>query len=894
MSYRKVILFFLLFALTLLLLNSTTSAEFRKRVLPEKPQAAVIPPGFDRNHIEVKFLDDLSVGLTAEGKPFDRQGAALKSSRAENVIDKIAETGVRWRRSTGDMEVKITEMVAVAEACHNREIANLNNYFILTVPDGVQAEDWLNELNALPEVEIAQPLPLPMKLPFWANYVPRQGYLNAAPDGIDARYAWNHGGGDGMMVSVCDFEYSWNLTHYDFDTAYTHYATIFPVGYTPSDPFSDERHGTAVLGELISMRGYLGTTGGVYNTNIKVAPTYLDDGGGGGPAWLLGVAMNHAMGMGGVWRGDVMLIEQQMAGPNWTGSGDTGLVPIEWYEPWYNIVLTATGNGIHVVECAGNGFQNLDDAVYNTGHAPFNPSNHSGAVIVGAGAAPAAYGGTDVDRSRLDFSNYGSRVDLQGWGEMVTTTGYGTFYNEHPDSNWDYTGSFSGTSSAGPIVASAVAAMESIYQWRDPIGIATPFGVDTVRNLLKNTGTPQQSGTYPASQNIGPRPNLKLALAAVLSDECEYYKKPYPDYAPAGVPDFDQLQKTNWSLPDGRWTHSGPAALANCFWWFDSKYETGLSGPPTISDNYPLVQAYLPGIDDHDPSNVEPFIDSLAWYCRTNAAMEGPGTTFEFLQMGAYNWLDKCGLEDSFDLRIVEFSVWDSITVIRDEILDGQNVILLLGFWQNVPGIGWTRIGGHYVTVAGVCETRGQICISDPLYDMLEGEPPVSPGVHADNVHNDAQYVSGPHTTMHHDNYDLAGGVYTGVPYVVQLKGYPIDYPEIINLMEVNPIWPFVPISHPYIGLEIETFVEWALIICPAGSGDCCVDLTGNVNCDELEVVDITDITRLIDYLYLSHAPLCCLEEADVNVSGGEPDISDITFLINHLYIDHIPLPGCP
>ena len=77
--------------------------------------------------------------------------------------------------------------------------------------------------------------------------------------------------------------------------------------------------------------------------------------------------------------------------------------------------------------------------------APFNVANHSGAIIVGAGAAPTAYGGSDVDRSRLDFSNYGSRVDLQGWGEAVVTTGYGDLYNEHPDSNWDYTNSFSGT-----------------------------------------------------------------------------------------------------------------------------------------------------------------------------------------------------------------------------------------------------------------------------------------------------------------------------------------------------------------------------------------------------------------------------------------------------------------
>ncbi|MBN1213533.1 MAG: SBBP repeat-containing protein [candidate division Zixibacteria bacterium] len=74
----------------------------------------------------------------------------------------------------------------------------------------------------------------------------------------------------------------------------------------------------------------------------------------------------------------------------------------------------------------------------------------------------------------------------------------------------------------------------------------------------------------------------------------------------------------------------------------------------------------------------------------------------------------------------------------------------------------------------------------------------------------------------------------------------------------------------------------------------CCVGTTGNTNCSALEEPDISDITRLIDYLYLSHVPLCCPEEADVNISGGEPDISDITRLIDYLYITHGPLDNCP
>ncbi|MBN1212066.1 MAG: hypothetical protein JXA92_05760 [candidate division Zixibacteria bacterium] len=73
-----------------------------------------------------------------------------------------------------------------------------------------------------------------------------------------------------------------------------------------------------------------------------------------------------------------------------------------------------------------------------------------------------------------------------------------------------------------------------------------------------------------------------------------------------------------------------------------------------------------------------------------------------------------------------------------------------------------------------------------------------------------------------------------------------------------------------------------------------CAGTRGNADCSADEEPDISDITRLIDFLYLTHDPLCCEEEADVNGSGGEPDISDITRLIDYLYLSHAPLPSCP
>jgi len=76
--------------------------------------------------------------------------------------------------------------------------------------------------------------------------------------------------------------------------------------------------------------------------------------------------------------------------------------------------------------------------------------------------------------------------------------------------------------------------------------------------------------------------------------------------------------------------------------------------------------------------------------------------------------------------------------------------------------------------------------------------------------------------------------------------------------------------------------------------GGCCVDLTGNVNCDPGDIVDIGDVTRLIDYLFISNDPLCCEEEANANGStDGIVDIGDLTGLIDYLFISNTPPEPC-
>jgi hypothetical protein len=72
----------------------------------------------------------------------------------------------------------------------------------------------------------------------------------------------------------------------------------------------------------------------------------------------------------------------------------------------------------------------------------------------------------------------------------------------------------------------------------------------------------------------------------------------------------------------------------------------------------------------------------------------------------------------------------------------------------------------------------------------------------------------------------------------------------------------------------------------------CCRGLTGNIDCDPGDYVDISDLTALIDNLYISLAPLCCPAEANCD---GEPgvDIADLTALIDFLYISFSQTASC-
>jgi serine protease len=471
------------------------SQALQPRAAVIKPrQSRVVPQVHRADVIQVKFQDGLRIRLQ-QGALTDFGTQAL--TPANTVLTQFA--GGRWERVHTVPEDQLDRLRARAQTQLRRAIADLNLEFFFHLPAGADIEAALDAFNALPIVELATPVPLPVAAPVPPNFQPNQGYLNAPTAGVDTPCMWQLPSGTGTNVSIADLEYSWNLAHVDLPAA-----TL--LGGTPTDPFNDDNHGTAVLGELGGINNGNGVTGIAYNS----------------PLYVVAVNVNNTQNVAGaittatsnLTAGDIILIEQQYPGPNYTGipqGTQFGLVPVEWSQTIYNAIVTAVGNGIVVIEPAGNGSQNLDAAVYSTGnggHYPFQVGNDSGAIIVGAGAVP---GGSDTDRSRLGFSNYGATVDLQGWGEKVYTTGYNDAYSAEGKNAW-FTATFGGTSSASPIVAGAAALLQSTY-FAATGTFLTPAQVKT---NLQATASAQQSGSNPASQNIGPRPHAASALANAL------------------------------------------------------------------------------------------------------------------------------------------------------------------------------------------------------------------------------------------------------------------------------------------------------------------------------------------------------------------------------------------
>ncbi|PSL51953.1 subtilisin family serine protease [Saccharothrix carnea] len=434
-----------------------------------------------------------------------------------------------------------------------RAVPDLARWHRVQLAAGVDAEAAARELTALPEVEVAYQRTEGSDA-VTPDFSGQQGYSDpASSSGIDADYARTVTGGKGANVKVVDLERNWNPQHEDLSKLRLPGALI--ANGTPNFTPTSIDHGTAVTGVVGADDNGFGVTGlvpeaGLHYTNA-VNMEYGYD-----------LANSILTAAAAVDVGDVLIIEQQVV-----HCGNHA--PMEVWDSVYDAIVTAVQSGRHVVEAGGNGNQSLDNPCFGARFPADKPD--SGAIIVGAGSAP---GCTGTPRTKLSFSNYGSRVDVQGWGECVTTTGYGALYGT--GANDKYTAGFNGTSSASPIVASALASLLSVAEAN-----GQTLSPAQAREILIATGTPQ-NGTL----EIGPLPNLRTAIDHYLAGAEFPERVANPGTRTAVRGQVASLAIQAWDGNDDTLTYSATGLP----WGLTIAPATGvISGTPTASGTYTVT-----------------------------------------------------------------------------------------------------------------------------------------------------------------------------------------------------------------------------------------------------------------------------------------------------------------
>ena len=445
-----------------------------------------------------KFHEDSGLRISAHGLVAGAQ-ARTAAERIAALLTALAPGAVpekHFRRPAAELDASRR----TAEARSGQSLPDLNTYGRLETGT-TDHEVLLRLVKGLagdPAIETAflEPVAVPAALGFSAfadadaahapqrvdnrdtpDFEPLQGYLDAAPLGVGAWLMRDQPGARGAGVQIVDVEGGWLWAHEDLpDIPFVEIGGNNPA---PGWRF----HGTAVMGEMRGTDNGYGVSGIVPDCTVGSSSIVEQT-----TAEAIQSA-DDALAPGGF-----ILIELHAPGPNAGPHGSAGYVPMEYWQDIFDVIQHATAAGKIVCEAAGNGVEDLDDPVYQ-GLFDRNVRD-SGAIMCGA-----------TEGSSLEpasFTNYGSRVDLHGWGRNVVTCGYGNLQGDPLPEEQYYTDTFSGTSSASPIVTGAAASLQGM--------VRAAFGMDLdarlARDILVATGTPQ-SGT----DHIGPRPDLVGAWA---------------------------------------------------------------------------------------------------------------------------------------------------------------------------------------------------------------------------------------------------------------------------------------------------------------------------------------------------------------------------------------------
>ena len=437
--------------------------------------------------IEIKLKDDSGIRLMDAG--LAESGGDIVFPDAPGVLWE----GTRIRRVFMRTDAELAADRHSAFVRTGRPMPDLAQYFHIEVPDS-RMISLLEHCRRHALVEHAVVLPqqcVPAAVrdstPDFTSY---QEYL-FEESGPAVSRAWDYPGGRGEGITVAVLDAHCNRHHEDLAHRLGDDGVV--IGGLPGGLPGAIDHGTAVAGLLIAGNNGFGITGICHQASMRL---YFVD-----AAEHLANAIDLTQAV--LAAGDLILIELQVPGPNHSGGDDQfGMVPAEYIPSVFDAISLAVAQGRIVIEPAGNGSQNLDDAIYG---GVFDPAQRdSGAVLVGAGRP--------VDRAPVSYTNFGTRVNVQGWSErmnpccQVWSTGYGDAPNSPSESDRLYTNRFSGTSSAAAMVAGIAACLQGAARFR----AAELLEAEELRRILIDTGTPQSG-----SHHIGPLPDVGAAIDSI-------------------------------------------------------------------------------------------------------------------------------------------------------------------------------------------------------------------------------------------------------------------------------------------------------------------------------------------------------------------------------------------
>ncbi|MFK3776332.1 S8 family serine peptidase [Pseudomonas sp. NPDC089406] len=262
-------------------------------------------------------------------------------------------------------------------------------------------------------------------------------------------------------------------------------------------PNDDPSHGTKSAGVLLAVKNRVGMTGISHDSELFLYDNRAKADT--GDSQVLKDLLRQVL------PGDIVGINRQTANPQVLGT----FLPAVHDRAWWDVVSELTGRGAVVVVAAANGTAQADSAkgtVQNQGvdlaqWPYFSDHGDADAILVGACHS--------WDGKPHQYSNYYYRYRmLNAWGDSVATLSGGNLQDK-PGDDRDYTGNYSGTSAATPLVTGALSLIQSYAMSEHHVYL------DAGQMHLLIMASGYEDATLPLTDALpmGARPNVQGALA---------------------------------------------------------------------------------------------------------------------------------------------------------------------------------------------------------------------------------------------------------------------------------------------------------------------------------------------------------------------------------------------